>query len=176
MKILGVFHSGFDPSAALLIDDQVTAYVEEERLIRNKHAAGWFPTRSIEYVLQASGVDIADIDYIVQAWDCKKYDDGVIAKHYEELNKKYPTNSGDIAYQNSHLNTFRSERQRGIILQNLRRQYGEISLPDIKFVHHHFSHACTAYFCSGMGEALALTLDGSGEEITTAWWIGKTIN
>ena len=173
MKILGIFHSGFDPSAALLIDDRVVAYVEEERLIRDKHAKGRFPTRSIDYVLEAGGVEIADIDYLAQAWDCQKYDNGVVAKHYEEINKRYPTNSEDIAYQNSHLNTFRSERQKGIILQNLRRQYGEIAFPDLKFVHHHFAHACTAYFCSGMEESLVLTIDGSGEEITTAWWIGK---
>ena len=50
--ILGIFHSGSDTSAALMVDDKVQAYVEEERLIRVKHAAGSFPINSIDYVLK----------------------------------------------------------------------------------------------------------------------------
>ena len=173
MNILGIFHSYSDPSAALVVDNQVIAYVEEERLIRNKHARGKFPIRSIDYVLREGNVKITDIDYITQAWDTQKYDNGTIADHYKKMNKMYPTNREDLTYQNKQLYFFRTEKQKGIILQNLIKQYEDIKFPEIKFVHHHFAHACTAYFNSGINESLVLTIDGSGEEITTAWWIGK---
>lgn len=173
MKILGIFHSFSDPSAALVVDGRVVAYVEEERLIRNKHAGGRFPIQSVEYVLKAGGEAVNSIDCIAQAWDVKKYDNGTIARHYEEINSRYKTDAGDVSYQSGRLKFFSTESQKGIILQNLRRHYGEIKFPDIVFVSHHFAHACTAYFNSGMDETLVLTIDGSGEEITTAWWTGR---
>ncbi len=172
-KILGVFHSYSDPSAALLVDGEVVAFVEEERLIRVKHAPGAFPIRSIDYVLAAGGITLTDVDYIAQAWDCGKYDSGAIAQHYDAVNATYPTTDGDLAYQRRHLQAFRSERQREIITRNLRREYGAIELPPIRFVNHHFAHACTAFFQSGLAESLVLTLDGSGEDVTTTWWHGK---
>ena len=44
MKILGIFHfPGYaDPSAAVVVDGSVVAFVEEERLVRNKHATAYF--------------------------------------------------------------------------------------------------------------------------------------
>jgi carbamoyltransferase len=172
MKILGVFHSYSDPSAALLIDEDIVAYVEEERLTRIKHAPGSFPIRSVDYVLKTGGIALSDVSYIAQAWDCSKYDNGVIARHYDEINKRYPTSEADLAYQKRHLRAFRSQNQKDIITRHLSREYGPRSLPEIRFVNHHLSHACTAYFQSGMDQSLVLTLDGSGEEITTAWWLG----
>ena len=74
MNILGIFHSYSDPSAAVIRDGKVVAFVEEERLTRVKHASGDFPSRSIEYVLKASGLSITDLDCIAQAWDCEAYD------------------------------------------------------------------------------------------------------
>ena len=56
MRLLGYFH-GVDPAACLLEDGEVVAYVEEERLVRIKHATGLFPIRSIDYCLEAAGVD-----------------------------------------------------------------------------------------------------------------------
>ena len=173
MKILGVFHSHSDPSAAVLIDDELVAFVEEERLVRNKHAFGSFPIRSVDYVLKTAGIALNDVDYIAQAWDCTKYDSGVIARHYEDVNKKYAASEDDLAYQERHLSAFRSQNQKYIITQNLFREFGPVSLPEIRFVNHHLSHACTAFFQSGMEQSLVLTLDGSGEEVTTAWWMGK---
>lgn len=172
-KILGVFHSHVDPSAALCVGDEVVAFIEEERLMRNKHATGRFPIRAIEYVLKRGGLSISDLDYIAQAWDCAKYDNGSITRHFEEVNKQYPTDDGDLAYQRRALGQFRSQAQRETILRNLRKHFGDVRFPEIKFVNHHLAHACQAFFLSGIAESLVVTLDGSGEEVTTAWWIGR---
>ncbi len=173
MKILGVFHSAYDPSAALIIDGEVIAYCEEERILRNKHAYGWFPARSIRYVLQEAKMNLSDVDYIVQAWDVKKYEDGTIQRVYEEINKKYPTTDADISYQQRHISALGPKSQRKRLLQNLRKHFGNITLPEIRFVNHHLAHAVTAFFNSGMDKSLVLTIDGSGEDVTASWWIGR---
>ena len=61
MNILGIFHSYSDPSAALVRDGRVLAFVEEERLARVKHANLHFPSRSIENVLDTTGLSIAEV-------------------------------------------------------------------------------------------------------------------
>ena len=64
MKLLGIFYfQGYsDPSAAILIDGKIIAFAEEERLVRNKHAQSYFPSRAINYVLKESNLKITDID------------------------------------------------------------------------------------------------------------------
>src|SRR5262249_61028526 len=61
MRLLSYFH-GIDPAAALIDDGRIAAYVEEERLVRNKHAAHQFPIRSIASCLSLAGVGLPDID------------------------------------------------------------------------------------------------------------------
>ncbi len=174
MNILGVFHSYSDPSAALIVNNRVVAFAEEERLLRIKHAVGYFPSRSIEFVLKKANMAIDDIDAIVQPWDCNKYDSGEMQKVYDEINSKYPTTEGDIAYQKNHISTLSAGSQKGIILRNLRRFFGDKKFPPIFFINHHLSHACMGYFQSGLdNNCLVLTIDGSGEEVTTAWWIAE---
>ncbi len=173
MNLLGIFHSHSDPSAALLVDDTVIGFVEEERLSRAKHSFGAFPTRAIRWVLEHGGLTLTDIDAIVQAWDCTKYDDGHIASHYERINRCYPTTDVDRAYQRNLLQLYRSETQRALISRALRHEFGDIKLPAIHFVNHHLAHACAAFFSSGFDEALVLSVDGSGEDITTSWWHGR---
>jgi len=173
MNLLGIFHSHSDPSAALVVDDTVIAFVEEERLSRVKHSSGAFPTRAIRWVLKHGGLTLTDVDSIVQAWDCTKYDNGRVARHYDELNRRYPTTDGDRAYQQNLLQEYRSETQRASIRRALRHEFGDVKLPEIHFVNHHLAHACATFFSSGFDEALVLSVDGSGEEITTSWWYGK---
>lgn len=176
MNLLGIFHSHSDPSAALLVDDEVVAFGEEERLTRIKHDHGAFPIRAIRWVLEYGSLELSDIDYVVQAWDCAKYDDGRMARRYEEINDCYTTIDEDRAYQRRLLNQMRSSTQKSIIERALRREFGDIRLPPIRFVNHHFAHACQAFYTSGFDDALVATIDGSGEDVTTAWWHGRGEN
>ena len=70
MKILGInaFHG--DASAALVMDGQLIAAVEEERFNRIKHWAG-FPAASIRYVLEEGGIAARDIDHVAVSFDPK---------------------------------------------------------------------------------------------------------
>ncbi|HWM86330.1 MAG TPA: carbamoyltransferase N-terminal domain-containing protein, partial [Kofleriaceae bacterium] len=63
MRILSYFH-GIDPAAAIVVDGSVVAYVEEERLLRYKHAPNIFPARAIKSCLEVSGLQLTDIDCV----------------------------------------------------------------------------------------------------------------
>jgi len=174
MITLGIYNLGTDPSAAIVKDGKVLAYNEEERFLRYKHANGLFPIKAIEQVLKQCKLKWADINNIAIPWDCIKYDDGTIKKHYRQINKKYLiTHQNDLAYEKKKLNQFKSHSFKGAILKKLTQHFGNIKFPKVEFVNHHFSHACTAFFTSGLKESLILTIDGSGEEITVAIWHGK---
>ncbi|HYW71130.1 MAG TPA: carbamoyltransferase C-terminal domain-containing protein, partial [Pyrinomonadaceae bacterium] len=50
-------------AAAIVCDGKLIAAVEEERFNRVKHCAG-FPTRSIQYCLQAAGIGVEELDHV----------------------------------------------------------------------------------------------------------------
>src|SRR5215471_11027723 len=62
MIILGINAYHGDVSAALLVDGQLVAAIEEERFKRVKHCAG-FPAESIHACLAIGGLAPSDIDY-----------------------------------------------------------------------------------------------------------------
>ena len=55
---------GHDPAAALFVDNKLVAAVEEERLIRRKHAKGELPYHSARQCLQIAGLRGADVTHI----------------------------------------------------------------------------------------------------------------
>ena len=63
MIILGISAYHGDSAAAIIVNGKVVAAIEEERLNRIKHWAG-FPIESISYCLEAAKVEILDVDYI----------------------------------------------------------------------------------------------------------------
>ena len=65
MNILGLSGAvGHDASAALFVDGQLVAAVEEERFLRDKHAKGKFPLESSRYCLEFAGLQPDDIDLV----------------------------------------------------------------------------------------------------------------
>ena len=57
MIILGLSGAlNHDPSAALLVDGEIVAAVEEERFLRDKHAKNSMPLESARFCLRAGGV------------------------------------------------------------------------------------------------------------------------
>src|SRR3990170_403371 len=63
MVILGINSYHGDASAALVVDGELVAAVEEERFSRVKHVAG-FPSEAVRYCLQAGGVGLDALDYV----------------------------------------------------------------------------------------------------------------
>jgi carbamoyltransferase len=60
--------------------------------------------------------------------------------------------------------------RRSAIEQRLREDWG-FTCP-LRFIDHHFAHACSAYFTSGLDEATVITLDGAGDNTSSrVYWV-----
>ncbi|MBO0730123.1 MAG: hypothetical protein J2P57_12755, partial [Acidimicrobiaceae bacterium] len=64
--ILGINCFSHDTAACLLVDGQVVAFVEEERLNREVHTKR-FPHQAISSCLRQGGLDIGDVDVVAFA-------------------------------------------------------------------------------------------------------------
>ena len=134
MRILSYF-AGIDPAAAVVVDGRVAAYVEEERLIRYKHAPGVFPIRSVKACLKLAGLGLGDVDLIVQGWDAPRYGSGAMASFYERVNERYPPGRRDAAVAAKELRGLRARgatrRSRGRPRPGVRRASGRDPPPGV---------------------------------------------
>ena len=62
MYILGINAYHGDSAAALVVDGKLVAAIEEERIRRVKHWAG-FPAEAIRFVLDYAGLQLGEIDH-----------------------------------------------------------------------------------------------------------------
>ncbi|MFA5142629.1 MAG: carbamoyltransferase C-terminal domain-containing protein [Candidatus Omnitrophota bacterium] len=164
MNILGFGGPGFlhDPAAAIVIDGKVTAAVEEERLIREKHAVGKPCLKSIEFCLKASGLRPEDIDAVAFPWS------------FEAFNRKkwlYAFNTILSEPSRAYKTIARSARQsagtKKAVFQMLDHFGIRVPPEKVFFVEHHMAHAASAYLLAGFNEAAVMSIDGSGEFTST---------
>ncbi|PWT89201.1 MAG: carbamoyltransferase, partial [Acidobacteria bacterium] len=164
VKILGInaFHG--DASAALIIDGQLVAAVEEERFNRIKHAAG-FPAESIRYCLKAGGVQLSDLDHIA-----------VSRNPSAHIHKKLLfslKNSPSLDLIKSRL----SNASRIHDLKTLLAQSLDVAPDGIKAklhnIEHHRAHLASSFFVSPFEKAALLSVDGFGDFVSAMWGIGN---
>jgi carbamoyltransferase len=171
VNIIG-YHPGRDPSACLLQDGRVTAFVEEERLIRYKHAANVFPIRSIDACLRHAGLTLADVECFAFGYDAVRFGNGEMAAFYDRLNERYPPDPGTRSWQRANLGRTAYASVRGRLANELLRRYGTHTPPPLRSYAHHRSHAVATYHLSPFDEALVVIVDGSGEHQCTTVWRG----
>jgi carbamoyltransferase len=177
MPILGIT-DGQTSGAAIVDEGKILAAINEERIVRIKMARG-FPREAIREVLQHSGASPADITNVAVAgenmelreqiagwpgWFEARGDDADLHSAFFKLASDYggvvPRLPGlKAAYYLVRAPIFRRRRRR--IVEILRQEYGVLA--PVRFVHHHYAHAASAYFTSGFDRALVVTLDGGGD-------------
>lgn len=152
MNILGITGFFHDPSAALLVDGKLVAFVEEERLVRIKHANATFPEKSIEFCLQEAGINFGDLDAIV----CEHNMDVILA-HDPEMEPYRQTFKKNPELQAWHREIFVGAKTRFLDFA------AKKGIRNAIFAPHHHTHLATAYYGSGFDEALVLSIDGRGD-------------
>jgi carbamoyltransferase len=171
MKILGI-HAGHDSSAAILVDGNIIADVQEERFNRNKHSNN-IPIKSIQYCLKEAGIkDINDVDKITFTWENNPNDLNVL------FDLKPNMNTGEKIVKN--LARSFLKKSAGFEAKKVPIYYPDYTQIDKdKFVNnnHHLVHAASAYFTRKSNDkCLIFTVDGSGDDICTAIWMGEGNN
>ena len=167
MIILGIFSPGPNPSAALLIDGKIVSWAEEERFDRIKTSPNSFPTKSIRWCLKNSNLKLSDVNKIAYGWDSPRYITNT--KKFLELNriKTADTSTYNKLQEMLLMNLYHPER----IKHKIKMCFGSIDynvkMPEVFFFKHHECHVASAFYSSGFEESNVLSIDGSGEEVTT---------
>ena len=163
MKILGISSFFHDSAAALIDGSDVVAAAEEERFSRIKHDNS-FPINSIKFVLKVANISIHEVDYIV-----------FYEKPILKLHRILSSNSKNI-FKNldSQFELLRSWDKNKISTRNFISNVLGVNKKKILFFEHHFSHAASAFYCSGFNSSDLYTSDAVGEWCTTTY--GNTKN
>jgi carbamoyltransferase len=160
--VLGISAFYHDSAAALVVDGEILAAVQEERFTRVKYDAR-FPERAIEYCLREASLTPEQLDYIV-------FYDKPITK-FERLLETY------LSYAPSGWRSFTRAmplwlKRKLFMRRVIRRHFPRTVRAPLLFLDHHESHAASAFFPSPFEEAAILTLDGVGEWSTATHGIG----
>jgi carbamoyltransferase len=165
MNILGInaFHG--DASAALVQDGRLVSAIEEERLNRRKHSAG-FPSLAIRAVLEGSGLRIGDIDHVAISRDPKAN------LHKKILFTLQKRPSFTKLVKNRLANVAKVRGVEDALAAALGARVSDLRAK-LHNVEHHKSHISSAFFVSGFEEAACLSIDGFGDFVSTMRAIGR---
>lgn len=167
------FHTGHNSGAAILRDGTIVAAASEERFNRIKHY-GYLPYQSIRYCLDEAGIEPEDIDQLALPSDVVTADAKLLLDW-----DRYATESVGQGNQPFMKRVKKTVAEKGRAIKN------RSSIPDyarrvripadvgLKTVNHHEAHAASAYYTCGEDEALVVTSDGLGDDVSTTVWHGK---
>jgi carbamoyltransferase len=162
VRILGVNAVFHDPAAALVVDGEIVAAAEEERLSRRKHGKSpvpfstWeIPEESARWCLDSAGLSPEDLDAVAYSYDPRLapvIGPDITADAWEGLRTLYA-------------------RRAPLFLQS--------SLPGLDpecvcFVPHHVAHAASACLAAPTRSSGVMVLDGRGER--SSYLAGRSID
>jgi len=164
MYILGINAYHGDSSACLLKDGKIINAIEEERIRRVKHWAG-FPSEAIKFCLKDAGISIEDIDYITIGRNPSAHLGKKLISSLKKLvNYKFIKDRMDNIKK---VASIRSELA------------DELNVPEdkirakIKHIEHHRSHLASAFYASPFDEAAIISIDGFGDFSSAMFAIGR---
>jgi carbamoyltransferase len=165
MNILGInaFHG--DASAALVKDGGLAAAIEEERLNRRKHCAG-FPSLAAKAVLTSAGIGPSDLEHVAVSRDPKAN----LHKKVLFAIQSRPSFTKLVKDRLANVAKVRSVDQAladalGVPTGSLRAKFHNVE--------HHKAHISSAFFVSPFEEAACLSIDGFGDFVSTMRAVGR---
>jgi carbamoyltransferase len=160
MVVLGINAYGHDSAAALLVDGEVTAACEEEKLSRIKHD-GAFPVKAVQYCLDEGGVEPSDIDCIGFYHDPFLHIGRRICHWIGAL-------PGSFHFFTRQKPAITDWRRMFTVQKTFRRACARDAEGfEFHLLDHHLTHAAGAFFLSPFEEAAILSVDGMGEWTAT---------
>ena len=164
MNVLGINAYHADVSAVVLSDGELVVALEEERLSRIKHCAG-FPTESIRTCLEVAGLTANDIDHFAVSRDPGAHRMKRIAyalRHRPGLGLVW--------------DRLRNRTKVSAVADGLGAALG-ISRDDVEkrlhFVEHHPAHLASAFYVSPFDDAAVCAIDGFGDFVSTSMATGN---
>ena len=184
MITLGINAAFHDSAATLVRDGVLVAAAEEERFSRIKHGkrpvpfSAWeLPFNAIDYCLREAGLTLAEVDHVAYSYDpqrflrdrlpggqallpmdLSKHEAGPWESPWDPLFACYLVNAPHQLVDGAphHL----KQRFQGV------RHDGPFKF---HYVDHHLCHQASAFLAAPFERCAVMTLDGRGEEATTAY-------
>jgi carbamoyltransferase len=161
VNILGLnaFHG--DASAALLVDGHLAFALEEERLNRIKHWAG-FPVQAAGACL--NGTDRGDLQHVAISRDPRAH---------------FWTKVGRTLTRPADWRRFASRVKNAVEVARLAGRLNDSGITRngdrvrLHFVEHHRAHLASAFFASPFDEAAVVSIDGFGDFSSVMWGVGR---
>ncbi len=150
---------GHDPAAALFVDGKLVAAIEEERLIRRKHAKDEMPYHAARQCLRIAGLKASDVTHVaipfapISLFSRARW-------HYAYRHWYAPDRAIDSIF-NGNRRYRRYIRDLKGLLEKLHIPFEQIELCPVK---HLLAHASSGYHMSENGKKTAIfVLDSKGE-------------
>lgn len=161
VNILGINAYHANSAAAIVVDGQLIAAVEEERLNRVKYAAG-LPVRAIQFCLDRAGLKLAEVEHIAIPRD--PYARVGTKLRYAVRMPRFAFDRARVLKQFSGI---REELASAFELppDAIRAQFHRIE--------HHRAHMASAFFLSPFESAAVLSADGLGDFASSMCAVGE---
>jgi carbamoyltransferase len=171
MIILGINSVYHESSVCLIVNGKLIAAIEEERLIRVKHAKeakidnpDELPLLTINKCLEMGKVKLEEVDKIGFSFDPEKRLSNIIVQDAYEVGN------------------WGSEEGEKLFYSKLKSIPGQLQKMGFKgefvYMEHAIAHAASTFYPAGFEEAAILSIDGIGEleSTTLAYGSGKSID
>ncbi len=157
MNVLGISGSTHDSTAAVVIDGEVTAVIEQERLSRQKHAPHRLPIEAAQEALKQSRLQPGNINCVAFFLDPFVFEMDVVSHVLRTDWRRYLCHPMDYRTPLFLSRGRRYRREASAVMRAL-----GIKAP-LEFVEHHLAHAALAFWGSSFSDAMVLTIDNMGE-------------
>ncbi|MFL6679643.1 MAG: carbamoyltransferase, partial [Burkholderiaceae bacterium] len=189
MITLGINAAFHDSAAALVRDGELVAAAEEERFSRIKHGkrpvpfSAWeLPFAAIDYCLREAGVTLAEVDHVAYSYDPARFirdrlpnGFALLPLDLDRVENKLWESPWDPLFA-CHLANAPRQLADGAPHHLQARFRGVRHDGPFKFhyIDHHLCHQASAFLAAPFEHCAVMTLDGRGEEATTAYgrWSG----
>jgi carbamoyltransferase len=164
MNILGINAYHGDSAACLVVDGRLVAAIEEERIRRVKHWAG-FPSEAIRFCLDFAGVRPSEIDHVAIGRDPSAH---LHKKILFSLQKR--PSFGAIRDRLANMAKVRDLKT--ILAEGLGTDPAVLRA-QFHNVEHHRAHLASSFFLSPFDRAACLTIDGFGDFVSAMFGHGE---
>jgi carbamoyltransferase len=165
-NILGINAYHGDASAALVVDGQLVAAVEEERFNRIKHWAG-FPAQSVRYCLVQAGISPHEVDHVAISFNPRAN----LLRRLRFVVTQRPSARAVLDRVKRQGKTLGLESQFAAAVgcqpNELKARFHRIE--------HHQTHLAAGFLISPFDEAAILSIDGMGDFTSTLTAHGRGI-
>ena len=149
--IIGINSFHADSSAAIFKNGKLLFAVEEEKLNRQKHWAG-FPKLSIMKCLDFAQIKAHEVDSVT-----------INSNPLSNLRKKIPYFLINYLSGPKKLEIFKRIKNKINIKYHLIKNYNFNKNLNISYIDHHLSHIASSYYPSKFKECLSVSVDGFGD-------------